>query len=402
MGTRKFQPRVKPPDQARASRYARTMATRTDAEHPPAEKSQLQRRIEAVVARVLRWRLARTWLLYSEKHGPALADGITYRALFSVFAAVLLGFSVAGLWLAGNRPALTALIHAVDAAVPGLIGHDGLISIATITAPTGLSLAGAFSLVGLIGAALGAIGSLRIALRALAGRLADDVQWYWVILRNLGLAAGIGIGFVLSAAATVLGSLGVGSIAALFGAEHSLAAAWTERIVSVAVVFALDMALVAALFAVLSGVRADARNLWAGAALGGAGLLALQQLSALFVRGASANPLLASFAALVALMLWLNLSAQVVLLASAWIITGVEDDEDRASGRPRSFAERRLDRAERLLAATTAERDAARAQLGEESPEILAERDALLAPQEEEEQERPHLPWYKRLLHRRD
>jgi membrane protein len=79
-----------------------------------------------------------------------------------------------------------------------------------------------------------------------------------------------------------------------------------------------------------------------------------------FVRSASANPLLASFAALIALLLWLNLSAQVVLLAGAWIITGVEDAEDRSSGRPRSFAERRLDRAERLLAATTAERDAAR------------------------------------------
>lgn len=336
------------------------MGTRTDSEHAPAEKTRIQKRIDAMLARVLRWRAVRTWLLYAEKHGPALADGITYRALFSVFAAVLLGFSVAGLWLSGNRQALAALVRAVDAAVPGLIGSDGLIDPTTIAAPTGLSIAGAASLVGLIGAALGAIGSLRIALRTLAGRLADDVQWYWVILRNLGLAAGIGVGFALSAAATVIGSFGIDRIAVLLGAEHAVAAAWTERIVSLVVVFALDTALVASVFAVLSGVRADARTLWAGAAIGGAGLLVLQQLSTLFVRSASANPLLASFAALIALLLWLNLSSQVVLLAGAWIITGVEDGEDRTSGRPRSFAERRLDRAERLLAATTTERDAAR------------------------------------------
>jgi membrane protein len=31
-----------------------------------------------------------------------LADSVTYRALFSVFAGVLLGFSIAALWLAGN------------------------------------------------------------------------------------------------------------------------------------------------------------------------------------------------------------------------------------------------------------------------------------------------------------
>jgi membrane protein len=55
-----------------------------------------------------------------------------------------------------------------------------------------------------------------------------------------------------------------------------------------------------------------------------------------------------------------------VLLASAWIITGVEDGEDRDTGAPRTFAERRLQRAERLLAATTAERDAARDQVATE------------------------------------
>ncbi|MBS1906733.1 MAG: YihY/virulence factor BrkB family protein [Actinobacteria bacterium] len=342
------------------------MATRTGSEHAPAPKPWLPRTIDAVLTRVLRWRVARAWLLYSEKHGPALADGITYRALFSVFAAVLLGFSAAGLWLAGNPEALGALVRAVDAAIPGLIGSGGLVDPAQITAPAGLSIAGLASLAGLIGAALGAIGSLRIALRTLAGGLADDVQWYWVILRNLGLAIGIGIAFVLSAAATVVGSLGLDRIAGLLGLAHSPAMAWGERILSLLIVFALDAALIAALFTVLSGVRADRRILWTGSALGGVGLLVLQQLSALFVGGAAANPLLVSFAALIALLLWLNLSAQVVLLASAWIITGVEDGEDRASGHPRSFTERRLDRAERLLAAAAAERDMAREQVAKE------------------------------------
>lgn len=348
-----------------APQHTATHRTRPDgtsarpAEEPTPKPWPL-RAIDVVLARVLRWRIARAGLLYVEKHGPALADGITYRALFSIFAAVLLGFSAAGLWLAGDAQALSALVTAVDAVVPGLIGSGGLVDPEMITAPAGLSIAGIVSLVGLVGAALGAIGSLRIALRALAGRLADDVQWYWVLLRNLGLAVGIGIGFALSAAATVIGSVGVDQIAALVGAAHSPAAGATERILSLVVVFALDTTLVAALFTVLSGVRADARTLWAGAALGGVGLLVLQQLSTLFVGGAAANPLLASFAALIALLLWLNLSAQVVLFASAWILTGVEDAEDRASGRPRSFAERRLDRAQRLLAATTAERDAAR------------------------------------------
>ncbi|MBS1675359.1 MAG: YihY/virulence factor BrkB family protein [Actinobacteria bacterium] len=331
---------------------------------PP--KTWFLRAVDRVLSAVLRLRVARAWLLYSEKHGPALADGITYRALFSVFAAVLLGFSLAALWLAGDARAMAALVAAVDAVVPGLIGDEGLVRPDAITVPAGLTLAGAFSLIGLIGAALGAIGSLRIALRTLAGKIVDDVLWIWVILRNLALAAGIGVAFALSAAATIAGSFGVDWLASWLGAQHSTTTAIAERILALLIVFGLDTALVAGLFAVLSGVRAPRGTLWAGSALGGLGLLALQQLSAVVVGGATANPLLASFAALVALLLWLNLSAQVVLIASAWIITGVEDAEDRSSGHPRSFAERRLDRADRLLAATAAERDAARRALDEQ------------------------------------
>jgi len=373
-------------------------------EHAPtpipaaAAKPWLPRTIDAVLARVLRWRIARAGLLYAEKNGPALADGITYRALFSVFAAVLLGFSAAGLWLAGNPEALAALVSALDAVVPGLVGHGGIVDPDDIRAPAGLSIAGVISLAGLIGAALGAIGSLRVALRTLAGRLADEVLWYGVILRNLALAAGIAIAFAVTATITVVSTVGVSSLASLLGAERSDLATWIERILAAAIVYALDVVIIAGLFAVLSGVRAPAKMLWSGSALGAVGLLVLQQLSSLFVGGARSNPLLASFAALIALLLWLNLSAQVVLLASAWIITGVEDEEDRVTGRPRSLTELRLDRAERLLAAAQTERDAARTALGAERPEALAERDAALA--EAQPASAAALPWYRRLLRR--
>lgn len=371
---------------------------RTDAPSPAAKpKSALAGTVEAVVARLLRLRITRAWLLYSEKHGPALADGVTYRALFSVFAAVLLGFSVAALWLAGNPATFSALISVVDAAVPGLVGRDGLIDPDTISAPVGLSLAGVVSLAGLVGAALGAIGSLRIALRTLADRIADDVQWYWVLLRNLGLAVGIAVSFVLTAAATVFSGAGLGWLAALIG-MNSRGFAWLEWILTALIVYVLDVAVVAGLVAVLSGVRPRPALLWRGAALGAVGLVVLQQLSTLFVGGAKSNPLLASFAALIALLLWLNLSAQVLLLAGAWIIVAVEDEKDTPLGTPRSLAELRLDRADQLLQAAEAERDAARAQLAEESPDALAHRDALLAPESEEQP--PHVPWYRRILGR--
>ena len=87
--------------------------------------------LKTFVAVVIRWalslRIVRALLLYTEKRGPVLADSVTYRALFSVFAAVLLGFSAAALWLAGNPEAWNALVSAVNSVIPGLIGGENAV-----------------------------------------------------------------------------------------------------------------------------------------------------------------------------------------------------------------------------------------------------------------------------------
>lgn len=327
---------------------------------PKKQRNWLLRAIEAVTAWALERKPVRAALLYTERRGPALADSITYRALFSIFAALLLGFSVAGLWLAGNPEVWQALVETVAYALPGLIGENGIVDPDSIHIPVGLSITGILSLAGLIGAALGAIGSLRTALRVIAGTTADDVHFVWVALRNLALALGIAVAFLAAAGITFAARLGVREVAEVTGGSAE-AAGWGSRILSLLVVLALNVALIAAAFWVLSGVRASARSLWPGAVLGGLGLLVLQELSSLFVGGAAANPLLASFASLIALLLWVNLSVQVILFAACYICTGVEDEHDRVHARfsARTFAERRVRQAEKKVAAATAELRAA-------------------------------------------
>lgn len=333
--------------------------TRTDS---PARPGLIARITGPLIAWALARRPVRAALLYIERRGPMLADSVTYRALFSVFAGVLLGFSIAALWLAGNPVAWQAIIDAVQSAVPGLIGEDGVIKTEDLRAPASLSIAGIISLVALVGAALGAIGSLRAAVRVLAGTLQDDILWIWVILRNLALAIGIGLAFVASAFLTFAGQLGIVWITGLLGLpEDSPVAAWTVRLVSLLVVFALDAVIIIGVFLLLSGVRPSARSLWSGALLGALGLLALQELSSLFVGGATSNPLLASFASLLALLIWLNFSAQVMLFACAYIVTAEEESTDRVHARyaATTFPERRLQRAEVEVRIATAELRAA-------------------------------------------
>ncbi|MDL9981512.1 YihY/virulence factor BrkB family protein [Microbacterium sp. ASV49] len=302
--------------------------------------------LRRIVAWVLGLRIVRAYLLYIEHRGPMLADSITYRALFSIFAGVLLVFSFAALWLSGAPDAMHALTEALDAMIPGL---SKVVDVSSIDAPVGFTLIGVLSLVGLVGAAISAIGSLRAALHILADEVVDDVFFVWVILRNLLVAACLGALLAVAALASVFGVAGVGAVMGWLGmSSHAWPAVISIRLVDILVVFVVDTLAIVLLFVVLAGIRPPARALWIGAMIGGLGLTVLQELSGLFVRGAASNPLLASFAALIALLIWFNLSAQVILLAGSHIITAASDAHDRDAERPaaRTMEERRVRRAE--------------------------------------------------------
>ena len=309
-------------------------------------------------------KLVRAVMLFMEQHGPMLADSVTYRTLFSVFAGMFLGFAIGGIWLSGNPDAMDALVSTIGTAIPGLVGEGGVIDPDDLIQPITLSLAGIAGLVGLVAAAIGAVGSLRKAFRELGDQSDEHTFFLWVMLRDLALAVGFGASLAIAAAVTFFSTTALGALfdALGIGADDP-AYDVTTRAVSIVVIFAIDTLVIAGMFLMLSGLRPSARSLWTGALLGGVGLAVLQLLSSLFVGGASNNPLLASFGSLIALLLWFNLSSQVILIAGAYIITSVHEEEDRIRERfgSSTFAQRRVKRAERSVRLATEELTKARA-----------------------------------------
>lgn len=262
--------------------------------------------------------LFRAYLLYNDHDGSMLADSITYRALFSVFASVLLGFSAVGLWFGGNPEAMQALSEASNQLIPGIAD---VIDTDVITQPVSLTLTGIISLAGLVAAAVGAARSMRSALHQISDNEFQTKPFIPVFMRDLGVAVGIGLLVGLAALGSFATSLGLGNIAHVLGASESSAAFnLLGRTAGALVIFGIDVLMMALVFTLLSGMDAPKKILWKGSALGALGMLVLQKFSGLFVSGATSNPLLASFAALVVLLLWMNLSAQVILIASTWII----------------------------------------------------------------------------------
>ncbi|MGI6878462.1 YhjD/YihY/BrkB family envelope integrity protein [Microbacterium sp. gxy059] len=345
---------------------------------------KLQEWIADLIARLLRLRIVRAAMMFSDHSGGLLAAAITFRALFAVFAAVLLGFSVASIWLSSRDDLWDALVEIVDNVIPGLIGgENALIKVDDLQ--NGMTAAGIASVVALVMAMLGAVGNLRESLRVIAGTQQTSsalITKLWDLLFALSL----GVLLAASAVATFLGSTFVTTVLSWIGGAPGGTAEVLTRILTVLVTFLLDAVIIAWLFWLLSGVKTTLRTIVPGALLGGFGLVVLQQLSSLFVGGATNNPLLASFASLIALLLWFNFSAQVILIASAYIVVSEEERQDRIGERygAATMPQRAVRAAERdlrvaedaLRLAREAERDAAQKQ------RERAERRASQAPAE--------------------
>ena len=312
--------------------------------------SPFMARVKALVARIQKLKPVRVWTHYGSRRGPILAAGLAYQALFSVFAALWAVFSVAGLVIGANPELRDALLDLLGTSVPGLFttgpGDTGAIDPDDLFRSDVLRGTGILAILVSLFTALGWLSSARDAVRDIAQLAAPPTNFFLLRLKDLGLAVAFGLALILSAAlslgstsllAWVLDSIGVD--------EKSIAATVFARILGVTLAFALDLFVLAALYRILAGVPIPARPLWQGSALGALALGVLKTLGGALLGGASNNPLIASFAVIVGLLIWFNFVCQVIMVGAAWVVVSANDAGvplDPIGERDRRQAEMRL------------------------------------------------------------
>lgn len=322
-------------------------------------------KITTLVERVMAWRPARVITHFSNSGGGILAGGMSYQSLFAIFAAIWVGFSIAGLWLTSN-PLLTAELFAlINQSIPGLIGANGIIDPAELATANVLSWTGAIALVGLLATALGWLSTTATAVRIIFRMPRDTTFFVLVKVRELGLGLLFGLALVVSALVSLASTWALSAIFGLAGiSQDSFWFNASVRLAGLLIVLAIDTTTLAVLFRVLSRVRIPMRRLLAGSVLGAAALGGLKVLGGALLGGAGRNPLLATFAVIIGLLIWFNLMSTVTLMAAAWIAVGMEDAglDPRRLSHEEAEAERRRQAAEAARMAVLAElRDASRA-----------------------------------------
>jgi membrane protein len=295
---------------------------------PPVAGNPLLARVRGLVDRVQGWKPMRVLRRYGDRRGALLAAGLSFQAVFAVFAAIWVAFSIAGLALGANPALRDALFDLIGNAVPGLIdrGSGGAISEKALLSTPALSWTGAIALVGTLFTAVGWLGSARSAIRDLAGLAAPTTNFALLKLKDLGLTLAFGVAIIVSAALSVFSTAAMNAtLQFLHVDEHSLVAILTARIVGLALMFGLDACVLAGFYRIVAGVPIPRAPLWQGALLGALALGVLKVLGTSLLGGATKNPLLASFAVIIGLMIWFNLICQVILIAAAWVIVTATD-----------------------------------------------------------------------------
>ena len=289
-------------------------------------------RATALTRRTLGLFPVRVWRHFLQHNGFLLAAGVSYQALFAIFAAIYLAFAIAGLWLGGSEDAVNGLIAIINSYIPNLILPEGGVvtpeqvqEIASNTTGV-LSITGLIALGTVIWTAIGWVTFSRRAVRDIFGLPPDRRSYVLLKARDLLAALIFGIALVVgsvltSASATVLSWI----LTQLGWDSGSDSVNVSIRIGTVLVSFALMSSALASMVRFLTGTSLHWGTIWPGARLGGGAMTVLQYGAGFLLSYTPSNPLLATFAIFIGLLLWFRVNGVVMLVAASWIAVAAQD-----------------------------------------------------------------------------
>ena len=253
--------------------------------------------------------------VYGRAPGGLLANGLAFAALFAAFPIALVTLGVTGLLV--DDPAVQAqLARAISAVVPPL---RDLVDAALLALSDGAAITSVVGVIGLVWT----VSQFYVTLDVAFARIFADRQE-----RNVFRRAARGFVWVAGLVGIVVALIVGSSLAAAaeaFLPASSSALTGLGRILSLPVVTAIGVAVVAVVYRVVPPQAPAWRAIWLPAIAAGLGMVALSQLF-LFVapRLIGAALLAGSLATAFVALAWLSFTFQALLLGAAWV--RVRDD----------------------------------------------------------------------------
>lgn len=257
-----------------------------------------------------------------EGNGNILAGGIAYLSLTSLAAALVIGVTISTYLVQFNASWNEAFYGFVDETIPGVIKHDGpdsagLVDPNSLEPQTLTGIVGLVTFLILINTASRYLSAMRIGTLAMLDTQArSPVKGK---LRDLGVLLSLLLVVLLGAILQVAASQ-FSTVIAGWLTDQPLSD-WVVRGPAFAVGVLVDMAFVALAIVVLGRYSGPRMPMVWTLAVAAVAIGILRQAVSLVVGGVANNAVLASAASVIAIMLFVNFVARIILFAAAWLGT---------------------------------------------------------------------------------
>ncbi|MEU6756698.1 YihY/virulence factor BrkB family protein [Streptomyces sp. NPDC046685] len=278
--------------------------------------------IGPLVARLTRTHAWHSYERLDRVHWTRLAAAITFISFLALFPLITVAAAVGAALLSQEQ--LDRLQKNLSEQVPGIsdqLDIDGLVA----NAGTVGLVAGAF----LLFTGIGWVGSMRDCLRAVWEKDDEDEGNPFARKGKDGLVLlGLGGAALASAAASIIGSSAVGKFGELLGIPRQGVGGGLLRTAAFLVGVLAAFLLLLYVLTLLPGVEPPRHRLIEAALIGAAGFELLKLLLSGYMREVAAKSMYGAFGVPIALLLWINFTAKLLLFVAAW--TATRDDEAEA------------------------------------------------------------------------
>ncbi|MFF7747764.1 YihY/virulence factor BrkB family protein [Streptomyces sp. NPDC007971] len=259
-----------------------------------------------------------------------LAAAMTFISFVALFPLLTLAGAIAAATLSSSQQ--TNLQNKIADQIPGLADQVNIHSLVENAGTVGL-IAGAL----LLFTGVGWVAQMRDCLRAVWQLPDSEQNPVLAKAKDAGILVGFGGAVLATLVISTAASALVGWMTDQLGIDRSGWGGILLRIAAFAVAVLADFLVLLYVLTLLPGVEPPRHRLLVAALLGAAGFELLKLLLSGYIQGVARKSMYGAFGVPVALLLWINFTAKLVLFCAAWTATqngegSLRDGADDASG----------------------------------------------------------------------
>ncbi|MGX1544974.1 YihY/virulence factor BrkB family protein [Streptomyces adustus] len=243
-----------------------------------------------------------------------LAAAMTFISFIALFPLLTVGAAIAAATLSPARQ--KAIEGKIAEQVPGISDQLDLDALIQNAGTVGLIAAALLLVTG-----IGWVGQMRDCLRAVWELPDSEENPLLRKVKDAGVLVGLGGALMITLGTSTLASSAVGWGAKSLGLDEQGWGNVLLRVAAFAVSALADFLLLLYLLTLLPGVEPQRRRLLVAALLGAVGFELLKLLLSGYMQGVATKSMYGAFGVPVALLLWINFTAKLLLFCAAWTAT---------------------------------------------------------------------------------